>query len=81
MVSEIISLDKMKGMGMPGHVTGGFWSVLLNAYYHTSLTITFKGGDQNSFRDIKPFIQLKGWSTPRHATGDILFSVIECILQ
>ena len=43
---------------MPGHATVTSLSVLLNASYHEKHEyVWFRGGDLNSFGDIKPFMK------------------------
>ena len=39
----------------------------------------FWGGDQKSFRDIKPFMKRRELGMSGHIAGDIQVSVIECV--
>ena len=79
---DITSLMMWTGGEFIGTPAETFLPVLLNVSCHKIQEyIWFMGGDLNSFEDIKLFMKWKGWGMPRHPTGDILVSVIQCFLS
>ena len=57
------------------------YSVITSDVIKSFDCIWLRSGDLNCFRDIKPFMKSTGWGMLGHTPGDILASVIECLIK